>query len=97
MFPGASFAGISEPQSDELALLDDDDSMDPQDPEDEIQGMEIPAGFSIQEAKPVALDKMLLRRGVLVRLGMGWFGGLITQQSQKDTRHLYDYCGRLPS
>ena len=23
---------------------------------------------------------------------MGWFGGLITQQSQKDTRHLYDYC-----
>ena len=92
MFPGASFAGISEPQSDELALLDDDDSMDPQDPEDEIQRMEIPAGFSIQEAKPVALDKMLLRRGVLVRLGMGWFGGLITQQSQKDTRHLYDYC-----
>ena len=85
MFPGASFAGISEPQSDELALLDDDDSMDPQDPEDEIQGMEIPAGFSIQEAKPVALDKMLLRRGVLVRLGMGWFGGLITQQSQQDT------------
>ena len=39
MFPGASFAGIYEPQSDELALLDDDDSMDPQDPEDEIQGM----------------------------------------------------------
>ncbi|CAB1096599.1 unnamed protein product [Ectocarpus sp. CCAP 1310/34] len=81
--------------TDELALLDDDDSMDPQDPEDEIQGMEIPAGFRIQEAKPVALDRLLLRRGVLVRLGMGWFGGLITQQSQKDTRHLYDYCVQL--
>ncbi|CAB1106322.1 unnamed protein product [Ectocarpus sp. CCAP 1310/34] len=86
---------ISQPQTDELALLDDDDSMEPQDPEDEIQGMEIPAGFRIQEAKPVALDRLLLRRGVLVRLGMGWFGGLITQQSQKDTRHLYDYCVQL--
>ena len=27
---------------------------------------------------------------------MGWFGGLITQQSQEDTRHLYDYyCVQL--
>ncbi|CAN0254749.1 unnamed protein product [Scytosiphon promiscuus] len=26
---------------------------------------------------------------------MGWFGGLITQQSQKDTRHLHDYCVQL--
>ncbi|CAB1096612.1 unnamed protein product [Ectocarpus sp. CCAP 1310/34] len=86
---------ISQPQTDELALLDDDDSMDPQDPEDEIQGMEIPAGFRIQEAKPVVLDRLLLQRGVLVRLGMGCFGGLITQQSQKDTRHLYDYCVQL--
>ncbi|CAB1103676.1 unnamed protein product [Ectocarpus sp. CCAP 1310/34] len=82
---------ISKPQTDELALLDDDDSMDPQDPEDEIQGMEIPAGFRIQEANPVALDRLLLRRGVLVRLGMGWFGGLIIQEAQQDTRHLYDY------
>ncbi|CAB1110559.1 unnamed protein product [Ectocarpus sp. CCAP 1310/34] len=88
-------ANISQPQIDELALLDDDDSMDPQVPEDEIQGMEIPAGFRIQEAKPVALDRLLLRRGVLARLGMGWFRGLITQQSQKDTRHLYDYCMQL--
>ncbi|CAB1118359.1 unnamed protein product [Ectocarpus sp. CCAP 1310/34] len=86
---------MSQPQTDELALLDDDDSMDPQDPEDEIQGMEIPVGFRIQEAKLVALDRLLLRRGVLVRLGMGWFGGLITQQPQKDTRHLYDYRMQL--
>ncbi|CAB1110373.1 unnamed protein product [Ectocarpus sp. CCAP 1310/34] len=73
--------GVDSSDEDDGALLDDDDSMDPQDPEDEIQGMEIPAGFRIQEAKPVALDRLLLRRGVLVRLGMGWFGGLITQQS----------------
>ncbi|CAB1100758.1 unnamed protein product [Ectocarpus sp. CCAP 1310/34] len=63
----------SQTQTDELALLDDDDSMDPQDPEDETQGMEIPTGFRIEEVKPVALDRLLLRRGVLVRLGMGWF------------------------
>ncbi|CAB1112188.1 unnamed protein product [Ectocarpus sp. CCAP 1310/34] len=80
--------GTSQTQTDELALLDDDDSMDPQDPEHETQGMEIPTGFRIQEVKPVALDKLLLRRGVLVRLGMGWFEGLIIQQSQQDTRHL---------
>ncbi|CAB1098312.1 unnamed protein product [Ectocarpus sp. CCAP 1310/34] len=26
---------------------------------------------------------------------MGWFGGLIIQQSQQDTPHLYDYCVQL--
>ncbi|CAB1117664.1 unnamed protein product [Ectocarpus sp. CCAP 1310/34] len=88
--------GTSQTQTDELALLDDDDSMDPQDPEDETQRMEVPTGFRIQEVTPVALDRLLLRRGVLVfRLGMGWFGGLIIQQSQPDTRHLYDYCVQL--
>ncbi|CAB1105043.1 unnamed protein product [Ectocarpus sp. CCAP 1310/34] len=87
--------GVDSSHEDDGALLDDDDSMGPEDPEDEIQRMEIPAAFRIQQAKPVALDRLLLRRGVLVRLGMGWFGGLITQQSQKDTRHLYDYCVQL--
>ncbi|CAB1106958.1 unnamed protein product [Ectocarpus sp. CCAP 1310/34] len=87
--------GVDSSDEDDGALLEDDDSMDPQDPDDEIQGMEIPAGFRIEEAKPVALDRLLLRRGVLVRVGMRWFGGLITQQSQKDTRHLYDYCVQL--
>ena len=53
---GVPFADTSQTQTDELALLDDDDSMDPHDPEDEPKGMEIPAGFRIQEAAPVALD-----------------------------------------
>ena len=75
-------------QDDELALLDEDDSMDP---EDEIHGMEIPDGYRLQASKPAALDSSLLQRGVLVRLGMGWFGGSITRQSQERTRHLYDY------
>ncbi|CBJ33249.1 C2H2 zinc finger protein [Ectocarpus siliculosus] len=84
---------MSQSQTDELALLDEDDSMDPDDPEDETQGMEIPAGFRLQEFTPAALDRLLLQRGVLVRLGMGWFGGLIIQQSPQ--RHLYDYCVQL--
>ena len=87
------FTDTSQPQTDELALLDEDDSMDPDDPEDETQGMEIPAGFRLQEFTPAALDRLLLQRGVLVRLGMGWFGGLIIQQSPQ--RHLYDYCVQL--
>ena len=75
-------------QDDELALLDEDDSMDR---EGEIHGMEIPDGYRLQASKPAALDSSLLQRGVLVRLGMGWFGGSITRQSQERTRHLYDY------
>lgn len=66
-------------QNDELALLDEDDSVDP---EDEIQGTDIPYGFRVQAYKPAALDSSLLQRGVFVRLGMGWFGGLITGHLQ---------------
>ena len=75
-------------QDDELALLDEDDSMDP---EDEIHGMEIPDGYHLQASKPAALDSSLLQGGVLIRLGMGWLGGTITRQSQERTRHRYDY------
>ena len=50
------FTDTSQPQTDELALLDEDDSRDPDDPEDETQEMDIPAGFRIQESKPAVLD-----------------------------------------
>ena len=46
--------------------------------------------FCVQESPPNDLDSSLLRSGVLVRLGMGWFGGLITRPSQERTRHQYD-------
>ncbi|CAM9368655.1 unnamed protein product [Sphacelaria rigidula] len=81
-------ADIPSGQIDELSLVDDDDSMDS---EDEIHGMEIPDGFRIQVSPPAALGSSILQRGVLVRLGMGWFGELITRQSQERTRHVYDY------
>ena len=36
------FADTSQPQTDELALLDEDDSLDPDNLDDEIHEMEIP-------------------------------------------------------
>ncbi|CAB1120306.1 unnamed protein product [Ectocarpus sp. CCAP 1310/34] len=64
---------VSQPQTDELALLDDDDSMDPQDPEDEIQGMEIPAGFVFKKLNPLLLTDCFC--GVERSLDWAW-GGL---------------------
>ncbi|CAN0273622.1 unnamed protein product [Ectocarpus sp. 4 AP-2014] len=58
------------PQTDKLALLDEEDSLDPDNPDDEIHGMEIPEGYRLQESIPTALDRSLLQHGVLVRLGM---------------------------
>ncbi|CAB1118460.1 unnamed protein product [Ectocarpus sp. CCAP 1310/34] len=70
-------------QNDELSLLDEDDTMGPA---DEILGMEVPDGFSLQEATAAALDNSLLQRLVLVSLSIDWFAGLITRQSQQRTR-----------
>ena len=59
--------------------------------EDEAIGMVIPDGFRLQESRSAALDNSFVKRGVLVRLSMGWFGGLITRKSQERTKELYDY------
>ena len=53
--------------------------------------MVVPDEFGFQASKPAALGNSLVKRGVLVRLGMGWFGGLITRKSQERTKDLYDY------
>ena len=71
-----------------MTLLDDDDDMSP---DDEAIGMVVPDEFHLQESRPAALDSSLVKRGVLARLSMGWFGGLITRQSQERTKHVYDY------
>ena len=52
-------------------------------PKDEAVGMAIPDGFRVQESRAAALDGSLVKRGVLVRLRMGWFGGLITGNSKQ--------------
>ena len=53
--------------------------------EDEAVGIAIPDGFRRQESSPATLliDGSLVKRGVLVRLRMGWFGGLITGNSKQ--------------
>ena len=60
-------------------------------PDDEAIGMVVPDGFRPQGLRPADLDSSLVKRGVLVRLGMGWFGGLISRWSQERTKHVYDY------
>ena len=58
-------------------------------PDDEAIGMVVPGGFRLQESRSAALDSSLVKRGVLVRLSMGWFRGLTTRQSQELTKHVY--------
>ena len=53
--------------------------------------MVIPDGFRLQESRPADLDNSLVKRGVLVRLSMGRFGGLITRKSQERTKEVCDY------
>ena len=60
-------------------------------PEDEAFGTVITDGFRLHESRPPGLANSLVKRGVLVRLSMGWFGGLITRKSQERTKELYDY------
>ena len=72
----------SDNRKDSLTLLDDKDDMSP---EDEAVGMFLTDGFRLHQSRPAALDSFLVKRGVLVRLSMGLFGGLITRKSQERT------------
>ena len=81
-------ASVSDIGKDPQTLLDEDDDMSP---EDEAVGIAIPDGFRPQESRPATLDGSVVKRGVLVRLSMEWFGGLITRKSQERTKDLYDY------
>ncbi|CAN0076408.1 unnamed protein product, partial [Scytosiphon promiscuus] len=40
---------------------------------------------------PSALDQSLVKRGVLVKLGLGWFGGVISRRAHPASRDQYDY------
>lgn len=68
--------------------LDDDDELGPG---EEPLGMDIPDGFQLQRSPPSALDQPLVKRGVLVKLGLGWFGGLISRRAHPASRDVYDY------
>ena len=81
-------SGASESRNDPLAPLDAEDDILP---DDEAIEMDFPDGFRLEESRPGALDNSLAKRGVLVRLSLGWFGGLITCKSHERTKELYDY------
>ena len=68
---------------DELALLDKNDNLKDG---KESRGMDVPPRFHLQEARPASLDDSLLKRGVLVRLGLGWLGGVIAGRPQEASR-----------
>ena len=62
----------SDRPGDPLATLDDDDELAPG---EELRGMEIPIGFRLQISRPERLDDSSVGRWVLLRMGLGWFGG----------------------
>ena len=76
----------SDRPEDPLATLDDDELAP-----GELRGMEIPIGFRLQISRPERLDDSLVGRGVLLRMGLGWFGGKIMRIAQDRTRDKYDY------
>ena len=59
------FADTSHDQNDELTLLDEGDSMDP---DDKIHGIEIPDGFRIQASTLAALDVRRFKHVFFVEL-----------------------------
>ncbi|CAB1117353.1 unnamed protein product [Ectocarpus sp. CCAP 1310/34] len=73
---------------DPLTQLDDDDELSP---EEETLKMDIPDGFRLQASPPPALDQSIVKRGVLVKLGLGWFGGVLSRRSHPASRQEYDY------
>ena len=79
---------------------DETDTQDPFSPLDHddqlsdgetVLGMDIPEGFRLQMSPPPTLDQSLVKRGVLVRLGLGWFGGVITRRAHQSSRCEHDY------
>ncbi|CAB1097920.1 unnamed protein product [Ectocarpus sp. CCAP 1310/34] len=53
--------------------------------------MDIPDGFRLQASPPPTLDQSIVKRGVLVKLGLYWFGGVISRRSHPASRQEYDY------
>lgn len=53
--------------------------------------MDVPDGFQLQGSPPSALDQSLVKRGVLVKMGLGWFGGVISRRSHPASRDVFDY------
>ena len=71
--------------NDELATLDVDDKLAEG---EEPLPLEIPTGYVLASSAPAALAAELVKRPVVLQLGIGWLKGIITRQAQARTRHL---------
>ena len=86
---GVKGGGGTRPRQDvdELATMDTDDGV----ADDEVLlPLEVPAGYSIVSTAPAALTRALVHQEILLRLGMGWFRGVITRKAQARTSDRYD-------
>ena len=73
---------------DELATIDTDDDV----ADDEVLlPLEVPASYSLVSSAPAALTRALAHQEILLRLGMGWFRGVITRKAQARTSDRYDF------
>ena len=90
--PPGSSDEESESETDQVvneeAVLDmDDDIAD----DETLLSFEVPGGYSLVISAPAALTQNLVNQEILLRLGMGWFRGVITRKAQARTSHLYDF------
>ena len=72
----------------DLAQLDEDDDLEN---EEESQSMDVLSEVRLQKARSASLDESFLKREVLVRLGLGWFGGVISHRTQQASGRTYGY------
>ena len=73
---------------DELATMDTDNDV----ADDEVLlPLEVPAGYSLVSTAPAALTRALVHQEILLRLGMGWFRGVITRKAQARTSDRDDF------
>ena len=53
--------------------------------------LEVPAGYSLVSSALAALTRAPVNQEILLRLGMGWFRGVITRKAQARTSDRYDF------
>ena len=87
---GVKSGGGTTPRQDvdKLATMDTDADV----ADDEVLlPLEVPAGYSLVSTALAALTRALVHQEILLRLGMGWFRGVITRKAQARTSDRYDF------
>ena len=74
--------------NDELTTLDVDDDL----AEGQPLPLEILTGYILVSSAPASLTVALVKRLIVLRLGIGWLKETITRQAQGRTRHLPSFC-----